>query len=404
MPQTAIKSIASTKLSVADLNDARTAAVLGNLLGQESHTSVNNKFVGMISEVAKAKAAIDKKRDEIGSGPGQPVGGVEIGAGDGFLRRYQNGIIYVLPPAAPCWVHGAILDEYKSLGAEGGFLGYPTTDELSTPDNTGRYTHFQRGSIYWSYETGAHEVHGGVRDKWASLGWERSWLGFPRSGEKEYAQGGRVSEFQHGWIFWWPDVGAFDRRECRVRYKGLHCFGEQSGVGSDNAYVIFGSATAPPVPPSAERTQRRDVESGDSLTDNIEVYRGIPGGVVLGSWLFEHDSGDPDAYLNLVKQGVALAGKGVATGCGALFGADAVPVCEGLWSSIAPQLTSAINDLLGTADDLIGASTITLTAKDMVMLAGSPQNHFSGLEYHFESGLLTDGDASYKVYFDIVQV
>ena len=28
MPQTAIKSIASTKLSVADLNDARTAAAL----------------------------------------------------------------------------------------------------------------------------------------------------------------------------------------------------------------------------------------------------------------------------------------------------------------------------------------------------------------------------------------
>lgn len=60
--------------------------------------------------------------------------------------------------------------KYQELGGSAGFLGNPTTDELETPDRRGRYRHFQGGSIYWTLQTGAHEVHGAIRDLWASLG------------------------------------------------------------------------------------------------------------------------------------------------------------------------------------------------------------------------------------------
>lgn len=405
MPKAALKSVPLPQTSISNTKDTRTAAVLGDLLGRESHTSVNDRFVGMISELAKAKAAIDKKRAEIGNAAGQPVGGVEYGAGNGYFRRYQNGVIYLLPPAAPCWVHGAILSEYLSTGAEGGFLGYPTTDEQGTIGETGRFNHFERGSIFWSYATGAHEVHGAIRDKWASLGWERSWLGFPKSGEKDYSEDGRVSEFEHGNTFWWPDTGAIDLGDVMVRYRGMYCFGEQRGAGSDSPYAILGFAAVPPVQPSAVRSQiQDDVDSGDSRPDLIEIYRGIPGGISLGAWVFEHDLGDANAYLEVVKQGVALAGKGVSELAGALFGADAVPICQGIWGALAPTITSTVNDLLGTDDDLIGSSTNTLTPKEMVTLVGTPRQNFWGIEYHRESALLSDGDASYKVYFDIERV
>ncbi|GAB16036.1 hypothetical protein ARGLB_105_00010, partial [Arthrobacter globiformis NBRC 12137] len=44
------------------------------------------------------------------------------------------------------------------------------------------YSHFSGSggaSIYWSPKTGAHEVHGAIRAKWAALGWEKGPLGYP---------------------------------------------------------------------------------------------------------------------------------------------------------------------------------------------------------------------------------
>jgi hypothetical protein len=81
---------------------------------------------------------------------------------------------------------------------------------MTTPDGIGRYTHFQHGSIYWTPDTGAHEVRGAIRDKWAALGWERSYLGFPVSDELATEQGGRVNGFQRGEIRWTESLGALD--------------------------------------------------------------------------------------------------------------------------------------------------------------------------------------------------
>jgi uncharacterized protein with LGFP repeats len=43
----------------------------------------------------------------------------------------------------------------------------------------GCYRHYENGSIYWSPKSGANEVHGDIRAKWASLGWELGFLGYP---------------------------------------------------------------------------------------------------------------------------------------------------------------------------------------------------------------------------------
>jgi len=137
----------------------------------------------------------------------------ETGTPDGIGRfnHFRNGSIYWTPNTGAHEVHGFIRDKWKDLGWERSFLGYPLTDESRTPDGIGRYNHFQGGSIYWTPNTGAHEVHGFIRDKWKALGWERSFLGYPLTDETRTPDGvGRYNHFQNGSIYWTPSIGAHE--------------------------------------------------------------------------------------------------------------------------------------------------------------------------------------------------
>jgi len=133
----------------------------------------------------------------------------ELAAPDGVGRYsvFEHGSIYWSPSSGAFEVHGAIRDAWAALGWEAGLLGYPLSDELATPDGFGRYNVFQGGSVYWSPRTGAHEVHGAIRDKWAELGWEAGALGYPTSNEIAVS-GGRRSDFEHGAITWSAATGA----------------------------------------------------------------------------------------------------------------------------------------------------------------------------------------------------
>jgi hypothetical protein len=73
--------------------------------------------------------------------------------------------------------------KYAEIGGLSGFLGQTVGREDKTPDGVGRFQHFQNGSIHWHPETGAHETHGAIRSKWAELGWETSFLGYPTTDE-----------------------------------------------------------------------------------------------------------------------------------------------------------------------------------------------------------------------------
>ena len=98
-------------------------------------------------------------------------------------------------------VVGKIAEKYDGIGGCTSVIGPPITEERATPDGVGRYSVFERGSIYWTPQLGAHEVHGRIRDAWAASGWETGPLGYPTS--DEYAvPGGRRSDFERGSITW----------------------------------------------------------------------------------------------------------------------------------------------------------------------------------------------------------
>jgi uncharacterized protein with LGFP repeats len=129
-----------------------------------------------------------------------------------FNHFANDGSIYWAPGIGASSIHGAIRAKWATLGWERGVLGYPVTDETATPDGIGRFNHFSNAaSIYWTPNSGAWSIYGAIRTKWASLGWERGFLGYPVTDETSTPDGiGRFNHFSNaGSIYWTPNRGAW---------------------------------------------------------------------------------------------------------------------------------------------------------------------------------------------------
>ncbi|HEU0104361.1 MAG TPA: N-acetylmuramoyl-L-alanine amidase [Mycobacteriales bacterium] len=185
--------------------------------GDAAYPQVRGLFPAAVTQLLGPVSAIEQHYRALG-GPASFLGrptSRELRAGDRVGRHvdYQHGEIWWSPASGAHEVHGRIRARWAARGAERSFLGYPTTDELGCPDGRGRYGAFQGGSVYWTPTTGAHEVRGRIRDAWFALGAERSWLGYPVSDERA-APGGRLSAFEGGRAVYSARTGAvtFRRR------------------------------------------------------------------------------------------------------------------------------------------------------------------------------------------------
>jgi len=129
--------------------------------------------------------------------------------GKGRFNRFQKGNIYWTAFGGAHEVAGAILAAWGRQGYERGPLGYPLGDEISTPNGKGKVQGFQNGAYYWNAADGAHGVQGAIFKKFGAIGYEGSWLGFPTSDEISLARGGKLTRFDGGNIYWTPQRGAF---------------------------------------------------------------------------------------------------------------------------------------------------------------------------------------------------
>ncbi|WP_249354714.1 hypothetical protein [Rhodococcus sp. USK13] len=136
----------------------------------------------------------------------------EIVNADGVGRRqeFQGAAIYWKLNEAYS-IGGAIRSKWNTVGAEtnSGLLGYPTSDEKVLPDGQGRMNSFERGAIYFHPSTGAQIMTTPFFTKFGSLGFETGPLGYPVAGDLPNSDGkGRRQQFQGGWIYWHPVIGA----------------------------------------------------------------------------------------------------------------------------------------------------------------------------------------------------
>lgn len=143
---------------------------------------------------------------------GYPVGDTKPAAGGGWQQAFEKASLYWHESTGANRVYGAILAEYERRGGPGGGLGYPVADE-EPAGHGGRRCRFQRGTILWRQDLGAHAVFGAVHDKWQELGADESFAGLPWSGEQATGTGGVVQWFTGTAIYWSPDTGAHEVHE-----------------------------------------------------------------------------------------------------------------------------------------------------------------------------------------------
>lgn len=128
----------------------------------------------------------------------------------GVAQVYQGGSIYWTSATGAHSSAGPIRAAWGRVGFESGRLGYPATDEMSYP-NGGIAQAYQGGSIYWTADTGAHATAGPIRAAWASQGYETGKLGYPTTDEYSTPDGGIAQGFQGGTIYWTASGGAVIR-------------------------------------------------------------------------------------------------------------------------------------------------------------------------------------------------
>ncbi len=325
---------------------------------------------------------------------------------DNSVWYYQSGCLCYNSRAKKVFeIHGDIYKKWQALG--GIRWGKPDTDEFPCADSVGSFSHFNNGgaTIMWSPQSGANGVWGDIRKRWAELGWERSYLGYPTSDEVDFPDGGRVNSFQHGGIYWWPDTGAIDVNDVVVHYTGLVCIKETGEIsGSDEPYALLGVLT--PFGTGSFRTSTySSVDSNTSRPDLMELYRGKPNGINISVLLMEHDEGDPQKYQKEITDIVQKAHEigTAALGFIPIVGVGIAAVFGPLIQKFVPAIGKAINDLFGFGDDKIGYQNITLTGKDMLVLATRTNNStYKNVGYKFSTNNLKGENANYKVYFGTV--
>jgi hypothetical protein len=313
-----------------------------------------------LSELVLAEEAIKAKWDSLGGAPGQPQHplGIEglMRVPNGYRRVYTGGSIYRRDQGQPFFLGLPTDQRYDQLGGPERYLGFPVSDFEPDPEQ-------------------------------------------PDSG---------VTKFENGAIYFWPDVGAIEMQEISLRYVGWHCFGETNEPSaSDEIYFTFG--VVPTLVEHKKTLQTRiweDTDAGESRYSEfefMELYRGLPFGAAISITLVEHDEGDPNKYRENVEIAVDKASEKVVEGLAHIpvIGVVLAAVATVVLVVAQPAITDAVNELLGTEDDLIGTVGLALTPKDMMRLTRVGRQDFHGIQAHLESPLISGDGASYKAYFDV---
>ena len=140
-------------------------------------------------QVQWAKDAIAAKANEAKAVLGNATSGVQpvepANTDSGWVQHFEFGAVYFTEGVGAHEVNGEIAIKYDKLGgpswagALGNLkpLGYPISDEHDAGD--GRVSDFQHGSIFWHKRTGPMLVHEVLRPAYDAAGTQSGALGFP---------------------------------------------------------------------------------------------------------------------------------------------------------------------------------------------------------------------------------
>jgi hypothetical protein len=241
-----------------------------------------------------------------------------------------------------------------------------------------------------------------IQQKYDQIGGRQSPLGKPINPSRSVEFNGQefFRDFRGGQIKVTSAGGAaaFETHQTIVRFRGIHCFGKSEAV--DEPYAIVGvyapdarEQTVTKKFPS-DRDSYTDFVASTDATESTDVSPDFPGwapqSVAISCTVMEHDSGDPDRAAAAVEDAIKKA----ADTAGA---AEEVSVFTGILDDL--KIPGLIADLLGVGDDVIGSQVLQIDIDQMI--PKRPMQKFGNIEFNFESALLSNGDASYKLYFEV---
>lgn len=198
----------------------------------------------------EAEQAIEEKRTQLeraGRGLGSPKGDVEGVGHGGSVRVFERGRIYWHPHSSigAHEVHGGILQKYLEMGGPGRNpdtgrrdLKFPVSDETRARDDRCPVSHFEEGSIYWLGGIGGVAIYGTLAEEWARRERGRGRLGYPVCDPVE--GGGGTCVYFEGGCLW---VGENSGLVREFRFTGDPLLGKQTIVDPEsNNDLVFGSA------------------------------------------------------------------------------------------------------------------------------------------------------------------
>jgi uncharacterized protein with LGFP repeats len=238
------RGVSGRLLSIKDANSGG-VRVEGTLDDERLSGGTFRSILGLKSTLIHhhVSGSIRKRYDALRCKPGLPRGG-DFTWKDldktprGRAQNFIDGRLYANADTKKVyWSRGQILAHYDRTRARGVDLGLPKTDNLAL--DGGKAGYFERGRIYWSSKTGAHEVHGAILRKYLDSGGYKKW-GFPTSDELR-APKGRWNKFQKARIYWSSKYGAHVvYGAILAKYVELDGASGKLGLPSSDEYKITG--------------------------------------------------------------------------------------------------------------------------------------------------------------------
>jgi uncharacterized protein with LGFP repeats len=321
-----------------------------------------------------------------------------VGSGKGRFNYFQNGaIVWNHNTSEAFAVYGRIFSKWRETFFDMGFLGFPLTDELGTPDGIGRFNHFEGGSIYWTPSTDAHIVQGAIRNAWADQGWEKGRLGYPRTDElveNDTNGSGRYNLFEGGEIHWTPENGAkvtYYDVNLEIWYAGFKCLDESSELSSkDEPYLFLGVSTSGQAQTPYE-SEVFSVNKGDIRRRNIKLYSGIAQDVILAVVIREKDGGNPHAYSKTFKSILATANVALGASTGV-----SIP------GNILKGVSHGLSEIVGAGDDTVGRRAELLTRDYLIQMVNKAESGDPVADFTWQMG--SDSEGIYRLYFYVKKV
>ena len=175
------------------------------------------------TEKPKAKTTIEKyaEKNKLGKALGKEY--AVKGIKGAKAQKFEKGTVYWSKKTGAYHLSGAIASAYKGNAVTD--LGLPTSSEKGGLEDGGAAQRFEKGSFYWSKDTGAHYTSGTIMKYWGDKGTVKGHLGYPKS-DVVYKKGRGEQLFEGARLVWAEGYGTTE-----FSPKGTIA----GGVSDDNA-------------------------------------------------------------------------------------------------------------------------------------------------------------------------